>query len=322
MAFVDEMTITAHAGKGGNGVVRWRHTKEKDKAGPSGGDGGNGGNVIIRAVHDLNVLARYRGVSVFRAENGADGFRDEMKGKNGEPCVIEVPVGAHITSSSGAVWDLINVGDEVAVLTGGRGGMGNARFKSSTNQYPLESTPGEMGQHDTFTIELYLIADAGLVGLPNAGKSSLLNTLTKAASKVGAYQFTTLEPHLGVFHSYVLADIPGLIEGAHEGRGLGVKFLRHIRRTRALVHCISAEEPDPSRLYKIVRSELAAYDPELARKPEIIVLTKADTVSAEVLEARKAELQAFATIVPFSILDDALIKKASDSLTAFLRGGA
>ena len=214
MPFVDEIRISAQAGDGGDGVVRWLHEKGKEFGGPSGGNGGNGGDIVMRAVRDLNVLSRYRGRTRFKAEDGGDGAGKEMTGKDGAPAIIDVPVGAHvINDTTNHVWDLLHEGSEAVVLAGGHGGMGNARYKSSVNQYPTEATPGAEGEQGTFLIEVRLIADVGLIGMPNAGKSSLLNTLTRAGAKVGAYQFTTLEPNLGVFHTYVIADIPGLIAG-------------------------------------------------------------------------------------------------------------
>lgn len=320
MAFVDEVTIRARAGRGGDGVVRWLHLKGKEFGGPAGGDGGKGGDIILRAAVDLNVLFRYRGVPPFKAEDGKSGASKEMDGSSGAPTIIEVPVGSLVTVvETGETFDLLKEGEEVVVLKGGRGGAGNVHFKSSTNQYPTEATPGEAGEEGTLAIELRLIADVGLIGLPNAGKSSLLNVFTSAKSKVGAYPFTTLEPHLGVFHTYIMADIPGLIEGASEGKGLGYKFLRHIKRTKVLMHCISAEEEKPSRLYEKVRRELMKYDPALAEKPEIIFLTKKDAVDNALYEAKKIELEKYAPVVPFSILDDHLIQSGGETLIAFLR---
>lgn len=320
MAFVDEITITAKAGKGGDGVVRFLHLKGKEKGGPSGGDGGKGGDVILKAVRDLNVLYRYRGAPQFKAENGQDGAKKEMTGHGGKPVVINVPVGSEITvKETNKIFELVREGEEVVALKGGTGGEGNARFKSSINQYPEKATPGEPGEEGTLYIEVQLIADVGIVGLPNAGKSSLLNALTSAKSQIGAYPFTTLEPHLGVFHTYVLADIPGLIEGASEGKGLGHKFLKHIQRTKVILHCVSAEEENVSRTYENIRNELAKFDENLIQKPEIIFLTKHDAVSREVFEEKEKELAKFGQVVPFSILDDAMVKSGGDTLTAFLR---
>lgn len=320
MAFVDEITITARAGKGGDGVVRWLHLKGKEKGGPSGGNGGRGGDVVLRAVRDLNVLYRYRSAAQFKAENGQDGQKKEMHGYNGRTVVIDVPIGSKVTNTeTGKTFELLEEGQEVIVFKGGEGGFGNVHFKSSTNQYPTESTPGKPGEEGSLLIEVQLIADVGIVGLPNAGKSSLLNTLTSAKSQIGAYPFTTLEPHLGVFHTYVLADIPGLIEGASEGKGLGHKFLKHVRRTTVILHCVSAEEENVSRTYENIRNELTKYDTSLTEKPEIIFLTKHDAVPKEVFEEKRKELEKFGEVIPFSILDDVLVKNGGDALTAFLR---
>lgn len=320
MAFVDEITVSARAGKGGDGVVRWLHLKGKEFGGPSGGDGGRGGDVIVRGVRDLAVLARYRGRPQFKAENGKDGAKKEMAGHAGTPVVIDVPIGSRIVNEeTGDTWDVLEEGEEHVVFRGGTGGLGNARFKSSTNQYPDEATEGKPGEEGRLSVEVRLIADAGIIGLPNAGKSSLLNEFTKAKAKIGAYQFTTLEPNLGVFYGFVLADIPGLIEGASSGKGLGHAFLRHIRRTRVLIHCISAESPDPLSDYQTVRDELDAYDAELSRKPEIIFLTKTDLVSSEVASENMEALKGTGReVVSVSVIDDALLKKASDTLSAFL----
>lgn len=321
MAFVDQTILTARAGKGGDGVVRWLHEKGKEFGGPSGGDGGDGGNVIFRGVRDLQILAKYRGRGAFRAEAGGNGQGKEMAGKNGEDIVIDVPVGAVITrKQSGQSFEILEEGQKIIALRGGRGGFGNTHFKSSTNQFPEEAIHGKPGEEDKFKVELRLIADVGLVGLPNAGKSSLLNSFTNAQSKVGAYAFTTLEPSLGVFYGYIIADIPGLIEGAAEGKGLGHQFLRHVSRTNLLVHCISAESENPLKDYETIRKEISEYSEELSRKSEIIFITKTDLLSEDQLDAFK-EIFAKKGIptVPVSIIDDTLLKQAGDSLIAFLR---
>lgn len=321
MALVDEITLKARAGNGGDGVVRWLHLKGKEFGGPSGGNGGKGGDIILRGVRDLNILMRYRGAPTFRAEGGEHGAKNEMEGKNGSDTYIDVPIGSRVVETvSGNVWEILSEGEEVVALRGGRGGMGNAHFKSSTNQYPDSATRGEKGESGTLAVELQLIADVGLVGLPNAGKSSILNVFTKTHAKVAAYPFTTLEPNLGVIDGYTMADIPGLIEGASEGKGLGDKFLRHIKRTKALLHCVSAEHEDAAEAYRTVRGELSRYDESLLTKPEIIFLTKADEVSEESIPEKIRSLQAFAkTVVPVSILDDKLLEAAQKELVAFLQ---
>ena len=320
MALVDEIHIRAEAGKGGNGVVRWLHEKSKEFGGPSGGDGGKGGDIVFRAVRDINVLGKYRGKNQFKAEHGEHGKSKNMAGKDGVDTVLDVPVGSVVTRvESGLSFELLNENDTTVGLHGGRGGLGNANFKSSTNQNPEQATDGAPGEKDEFVIELKLIADAGFIGLPNAGKSSLLNALTSAHAKVGNYAFTTLEPSLGVFYGFILADIPGLIEGASEGRGLGHAFLRHVSRTRALIHCVPADSVNPGADYDVVRSELERYDPILSRKSEIIFLTKADAVSEEaLLRAVSLLREKNPNIIPVSVIDDARMKTAGDTLVHFL----
>lgn len=320
MAFVDEITLKAKAGKGGDGVVRWLHLKGKEFGGPSGGNGGKGGDVIVRAVRDLNILTGYRGHPMFKAENGEDGFRNEMEGKNGKDVYIDVPVGSRVViEETDTSFEVLEEGDEVVVFKGGRGGLGNAHFKSSTNQYPEKATLGEVGEAGTISVEVQLIADAGFVGLPNAGKSSLLQTFTKKNVKVGAYAFTTLEPSLGALYGYVLADIPGLIEGAATGKGLGHKFLRHIKRTKVLIHCVSSEHENVREVYDTIREELKLYDETLIEKPEIIFLTKIDEVPEAEWKEKLKELEAIGhEVLPVSILDDARVKTAQDTLIQFL----
>ena len=277
MAFVDEVTIYAKAGDGGDGVVRFRHEKFIERGGPSGGNGGNGGNVYARAVRNVHLLAKYRTKQKFRAENGKNGGKKSLHGEDGRDIEILFPVGSIITNTgTKEEFRLDSEDDRVLLLHGGRGGLGNEHFKSSTNVTPRESTPGKKGEEGTFFVEVELIADIGFIGLPSAGKTSLLNALTHAHGKVGAYPFTTLEPNLGECSGRIIADIPGLISGASEGKGLGHAFLRHIRRTKILVHLVSVEQDDVVEAYHTIRRELDAYDPELALKKEIIVLSKTD----------------------------------------------
>ncbi|OHB10914.1 MAG: hypothetical protein A3G05_02095 [Candidatus Zambryskibacteria bacterium RIFCSPLOWO2_12_FULL_45_14] len=315
--FIDELTLHLRAGRGGDGVVRWRHEKGKDHAGPSGGNGGKGGDVFALAVRDIGILSAYRNVKEFEAERGGDGAKDLKQGRDGKNIEIKLPIGSRLTNlTTGYSTELLNDGEKVLLLKGGRGGLGNEHFKSSTNIRPQESTNGVLGEEADFHIELLLVVDVGIIGLPNAGKSSLLNTLTSARSKVGDFPFTTLEPALGSFYGLVIADIPGLIEGAAQGKGLGHKFLRHIERTKALVHCISAEVENPLEAYRVVRKELELYNKEIIKKTEVIVLTKTDLVSTDEMEKKMAILKKVSdTVFPVSILDDKLVKKFGDYLT-------
>ncbi|HWB33938.1 MAG TPA: GTPase ObgE [Candidatus Paceibacterota bacterium] len=322
MAFVDELTIAARAGKGGDGVVRWLHLKGKEYSGPAGGNGGDGGNIYIRGVRDINLLSRYRGEKRFEAGNGNPGENQNKAGKRGENLTIDLPIGSVVTNKeTGEVHELLTEGEEKLVLKGGRGGAGNAVFKSSVNRRPEEATPGGPGEEADLHIELRLFADAGLIGLPNAGKSSLLNALTGAGAKVGSYAFTTLDPNLGALYGYVLADIPGLIEGASGGKGLGSKFLRHISRTKLLVHCISLESADPFVDYQIVRKEIDQFEDGILKdKPEIIILTKSDMKTPQEVEEtlahiRKNKPDTYAV----SVLDDASVEALRQVLVSHLR---
>ena len=322
MFFVDELKVAAKAGDGGDGVVRWLHVKGKEYSGPSGGNGGDGGDIYIRAVADVNLLARYRGAKVFEAESGGAGENRNKHGRRGDDFILDLPVGSLVKNmETREEYELLAAGDTKLVLKGGRGGAGNAVFKSSVNRSPTQSTPGAKGEGATLEIELRLIADAGLVGLPNAGKTSLLNALTGASGKVAPYAFTTLDPSLGALWGLVIADIPGLIEGASGGKGLGFKFLRHIARTRVLLHCVSLESEDPMAQYQTIRRELSRFENgALAERPEIIVLTKSDTrETKETLRVKKLFEKEKLKVEVVSVLDDASVKRLQDTLVATLR---
>ena len=337
MAFVDELSFHARAGKGGDGVVRWRREKFIPKGGPAGGDGGRGGDVYIEAVRNNQLLSQYRHITKFEAENGEPGGSGSLHGASAEDFVIKLPIGSIVTNKdTGEKYQLLTEGERIQILRGGGGGLGNEHFKSSTNVSPVDWTPGKPGAEADFFVELELIADAGLVGLPNAGKSSLLNSVTRAKAKVGDYAFTTLDPNLGDLFGYTLADIPGLIEGASEGKGLGIQFLRHIKRTKAIIHLVSfenelKEEGGMMKIYKEIRNELKKYDESLAltseeslsEKNEIILLTKTDVVPEDekALIAKKVkEFEKLGRkVYTLSLFDDASIKAFSDDLLKFLR---
>lgn len=321
MAFVDEINIKIKAGRGGDGVVRWRHEKGRAKAGAGGGNGGRGGDVILKAVSDLSVLNAYRQIKEFSAPDGAPGENWSRHGKDGESIIVKIPIGSIITNTAtGDVWALDKVDEEIVMAKGGRGGLGNEHFKASTNTTPKECTPGKEGEEAELHIELELVADVGLVGLPNAGKSSILNSLTRSNAKVGAYQFTTLEPNLGDLYGIIIADIPGLIEGASEGKGLGHKFLKHIKRTKMIAHLVGADNENVKEVYKTVRKELVTFDSELGEKEEIIILSKVDMVTEKELDKKEKELKKLnPNVYRLSTLDDNLLKNFKDTLVKLVR---
>ena len=329
MAFIDEITIQASAGRGGDGVVRWRQEKFVPKGGPAGGDGGRGGNFYILAVRDVHILSKYKAKKVFNAGRGEDGANKSLHGKNGEDFVLELPIGSIITNlETDEIWQLNQEGEKIMILKGGYGGFGNEHFKSSINTTPKEWRPGEEGEKGNFKIELELFADIGLIGLPNAGKTSLLNSLTNADAKVGDYAFTTLDPNLGDFYGYIIADIPGIIEGASEGKGLGVKFLRHIKRTKMLAHLISFENTNMLKVYKEIRKELAKYDKNLelgenglSEKEEIIILTKSDVAENPKIIVKKVKdfEKLGKKVFILSLYDDKMVKKFRDELVKILK---
>lgn len=321
MAFIDELTIYARAGSGGDGVVRWRQDKFEDRGGPAGGDGGDGADVYIEGVKDSGLLASYTHDTKFLAENGEPGFKKKMAGAQGKDLVIKLPVGSVVThNETGEEFELLEAGQKILILKGGKGGLGNEHFKSSTNTTPYESTPGKPGEAGHFHIELRLFADLGLVGYPNAGKSTLINAVTNSKSKIGSYAFTTLDPHLGVLQEFVIADIPGIIEGASEGKGLGIKFLKHIKRTKMIAHLVSFENEEMMQTYKNIRQELENYDEELAAKPEIIILTKTDVADADTIKKMKKEFEKLGKeVLMMSAFDDESVKKIGDELVKILR---
>jgi GTP-binding protein len=281
--FIDEAVITIRSGKGGDGLVHFHREKFVPRGGPDGGDGGRGGNVVFQVSPNLNTLASFRHQSLFVGVDGSRGGPNKMSGKSAKDLIILVPPGTSIHDLEGnaLVGDLVTVNQQLIVARGGRGGRGNQHFASSRNQAPRTAERGEPGQTRKLKLELKLIADVGIVGVPNAGKSSLLAAVTNAKPKIGDYPFTTLEPNLGVTEmdadtTLVLADIPGLIEGAHAGAGLGDSFLRHIQRTRVLIHLLDGLSADPLADFTQINSEMALFDPDLIKKPQVIVLNKID----------------------------------------------
>lgn len=325
--FIDEIKFFAKAGRGGDGVVRWRREKFIDKGGPNGGDGGKGGDVYAVAVSDINLLAKYKHKKEFRGNDGFEGAGGSRHGKDGKDLIIEFPVGSIITNiESGGSVSLDKVGQKELLLKGGMGGYGNEQFKTSINTTPTKATKGKTGEEGNFKIELELFADVGLVGLPNAGKSSLLNAITHATAKIGSYQFTTLDPNLGDFFGFTIADIPGLIEGASSGKGLGIKFLKHIKRTRMLAHLVSLENENPMKSYKEIRKELGIYDKTLLEKDEVIILTKTDVLdlsnrtTKKSFEKIKKDFEKLGKpVFTLTLYDDASIKNLIDGLVKLLR---
>ena len=287
---IDDITICVRSGNGGDGNVAFNATKMS--LGPTGGSGGNGGSVFFEGVSDLNVLNRLRHQKMFEAENGQRGRRQLNDGNTGKDLVIPVPVGTVIHNlTTGVDKEITKIGQKILSVQGGLGGKGNFHFRGPENTSPRQFQHGLAGQEITVRLELKLIADIGIIGLPNAGKSSLLNELTNAKSKVANYHFTTLEPNLGAYYDLILADIPGLIEGASYGRGLGIKFLRHIERTSILFHLVSAESDDPVKDYKSIRKELGEYNKTLLTKDEFLFLSKTDMTTSSDAKKKLAKLK-------------------------------
>ncbi|MDO8554984.1 MAG: GTPase ObgE [bacterium] len=301
---IDDVKIKVKSGHGGKGAVAFNSIKMA--LGPTGGSGGNGGSVYFEGVSDLGALGQFRYKKELTAQKGEAGKNQFSDGSNGEDLILKVPIGTVVHNLSLTKEDeIVSIGQRLLVAKGGRGGKGNFKFRSSTNTSPMEFQEGLPGEEYELRLELKLIADVGFIGLPNVGKSSLLNRLTNAKSKVANYSFTTLEPNLGVYYELILADIPGLIEGASGGKGLGVKFLRHIERTKILFHFISAESAEPAKDYQVVRNELVTYNKELLNKPEYVFLSKSDFLAKKELREKLESLEAInKEIIPISIIDD------------------
>ena len=325
MKFLDQAKIYIKSGAGGNGCVAFRREKFIEFGGPSGGDGGRGGDVWVECVANLNTLLDYRYQQHFSAESGKPGMGQERAGANGRDCVIKLPPGTQVFAEDGETLlaDLTKPGERVMLAKGGNGGFGNAHFKSSTNQAPRHANPGQPAEELTIWLRLKLIADAGLVGLPNAGKSTFLAAVSAAKPKIADYPFTTLHPNLGVVRAgevdFVLADIPGLIEGAHEGAGLGDRFLGHIERCRVILHLVDATSADVAADYKTVRRELKAYGSGIEKKKEIVALSKSDALDQETLAERREALKKAARKTPLVLsavaghgVQDALYAIASE----------
>ncbi len=311
---IDEIEITLIAGHGGAGKVSFGPAK---RSGPDGGNGGKGGDIYIKATTDIYGLNQFSKTKILTAEDGKAGMSAKRFGENGKDLEIIMPLGTELEDENGEVVKLDNLESRILICKGGLGGRGNFEFRSPTNTTPYYAQRGLEGQRRNFKVYLKLIADFGLIGLPNAGKSSLLNELTNANAKIGDYRFTTLEPNLGVINGKVIADIPGLIEGASSGKGLGIKFLKHIEKVGLLLHCISAESEDLENDYKIIRRELGEFDSELLNKKEVILLTKIDLISKDQLKEKIKILRKLnKNLLEVSIYDFDSLEKLKKSLTS------
>lgn len=287
---VDEVFVTIKAGDGGNGAVSFRRNAQTAKGGPDGGNGGNGGSVYLEGSTNIADLREFQFKKKIQAQDGIRGKKKNLFGKNGEDLLVRVPIGTRvIDEQNNIIVEIKNESDRVLIAQGGKGGRGNNEFKSAINQTPLEFEEGEKGEEKKVTLELRLVADIGFVGYPNAGKSSLLEALTNAKPKIGNYPFTTLDPNLGISDGIILADMPGILEGASKGKGLGLKFLKHIEKTRFLVYCIDSTEDHPVATYEKIKNEFSLFNKELLEKPSIIILTKIDLINTKDFDKKKKE---------------------------------
>lgn len=317
---IDNVTIIVKAGDGGNGAATFARTSMKARGGPDGGNGGNGGDILFQGSPNINDLRYFRFKKKIVGKNGGHGTKHNGFGRNAQHITVEVPLGTRITDVySGSVIEIDSVATPVLIARGGAGGYGNVKFKSATNQAPTNRELGGAGEVRNIRLELRLIAEVGLIGLPNAGKSSLLTVLTNAKPTIGAYPFTTLEPMIGMFGKYPIADIPGLIEGASRGVGLGIKFLKHIEKTRMLVHCIDITVDNPVVAYETVRKEFREFNPVLLTKPEIIFLNKTDLVNGKTAQQTVELFTAMGKrVYAGSVHDEESVHSFKHMLTAFL----
>ncbi|MBN8587032.1 MAG: GTPase ObgE [Rhodothermia bacterium] len=329
MKFVDYVTITVRSGKGGAGAVSFRREPFVPQGGPNGGNGGKGGSILLEADHHLYTLLDLRYNRHHFAENGQNGSSNLKTGKDGQDMILRVPCGtvAKDTDTGEELGEVMHPGDRIMLVKGGRGGKGNDHFKTSTNRAPRHAQPGESGEERNITLELKVLADVGLVGFPNAGKSTLISALSAARPKIADYPFTTLEPNLGVvayrdFKSFVMADIPGIIEGAHEGRGLGLRFLKHIERNAVLLFMIPVNTEDIPHAYQILLEELEAFNPELVEKPRMLALTKMDLLTPEEkqeLHRRIKDLPSGLSVFPISAVTHLGLDPLKDALWAAIQ---
>ena len=326
MQFIDEARISVKAGDGGNGCISFRHEKYIPKGGPDGGNGARGGSVIICADRQLNTLLDFKYKRNYRAERGENGRGKDQGGKSGKDEVVKVPCGTLVRDAlkGKTIVDLVHDGDEFIIAHGGKGGRGNGEFATPTNQAPRFAEPGTIGEEREVILELKLLADVGLVGFPNAGKSTLISVVSAAKPKIADYPFTTLTPNLGLVRyaegkSFVIADIPGLIEGAHEGKGLGIQFIRHIERTRVLVFLVESISEDPKKDYQILLNELASYNPTIVKKKKIVAVTKMDIVDeADRKEFTKLKFGRGVVTVPISAVTGEGIRNLLDEMWKLL----
>lgn len=316
---IDDLKIKIHSGKGGDGLVSFNKTKMS--LGPTGGNGGKGGNVIFEGISDLSALNKLRNEKVFKAEDGGQGKHKLNDGANGRDIIIKIPIGTVIHNlTEDTQNEITKIGEQIISAKGGWGGKGNWYFRGPSNTSPKEAKPGFPGQSFDIRLELKMIADIGLIGLPNVGKSSLLNELTRAKSKVANYHFTTLVPHLGVYYGLILADIPGLIEGASTGKGLGIKFLRHIERTKIIFHLVDAESENPVKDYKSIRKELELFNKELLGKKEYLFISKSDTIDRPSIKKTLAKLKKMnPDVSTLSICDPDAMKRVEKILNKIIK---